>query len=128
MDRILLVEDSEPFRQLVSSILQENSGPYFIEQAADGLEGVQKAEKLKPDLILLDIGLPKLNGIDAAKLIRKRSCNSRIVFSSQENDCDVVKAALDTGALGYVHKPRAGSELRTAVETALRGGQFVSHT
>jgi len=126
MDRILHVEDSEPFRQLVFSIFQENSDSHFIEQAADGLEGVQKAENLKPDLVLLDIGLPKLNGIDVAKLIRKRSSNSRIVFLTQETDLDVVKAALDTGALGYVHKQRAGIELRTAVEAALRGRKFVS--
>ena len=79
-----------------------------------------------PDLVLLDIGLPKLNGIDVAKLIRKRSSNSRIVFLTQETDLDVVNAAPDTGPLGDVHKQRAGIELRTAVEAALRGRKFVS--
>ena len=124
--RILLVDDSEPFRKLVALMLQGDFGLYSVEQAADGLEGVQKAKNLKPDLILLDIGLPKLNGIDASRLIRESSPNSKIIFLTGETDLDVVKAALDTGALGYIHKPCAGIELGIAVEAALRGRQFVS--
>jgi len=126
--RILLVDDSEPFRHLVALILQEDPGLYSVEQAADGLEGVQKAKNLKPDLILLDIGLPKLNGIDASKLIREYSPNSKIIFLTGETDPYVVKAALDTGALGYVHKPFAGIELGIAAEAALQGRQFVSRS
>ena len=126
--RILHIDDSEPFRHLVALMLQEGPGLYSIEQAADGLEGVEKAENLKPGLILLDIGLPKLDGIDVAKLIRECSPNSKIIFLTVETDFYVVKAALDTGALGYVYKPCAGIELRTAVDTALRGKQFVSRS
>jgi DNA-binding NarL/FixJ family response regulator len=90
------------------------------------LEAVQKAESIKPDIVLLDVGLPKLNGLNTAELIRKCSPESKIVFLTNETDPDVVKAALDTGALGYVHKLQAGTELKTAVEAALRGQQFVS--
>ena len=126
--RILHVDDSEPFRLFVALMLQEGPGLYSIEQAADGLEGVERAENLKPDLVLLDIGLPKLNGIDVSKLIRECSPNSKIIFLTVETDFYVVKAALDTGALGYVYKPCAGIELRTAVDAALRGKQFVSRS
>ena len=93
---------------------------------SDGSEAIQKAEELNPDLILLDIGLPKLNGIEAARQIRQFSPNSRIVFLSQNNDSDIVRAALSTGALGYVHKTDAQSELLPAVDAVLRGKQFVS--
>ena len=95
-------------------------------EAVDGPEAIQKAEELKPDLIVLDIGLPKLNGIEAARRIRQLSPSSKIIFLSQNNDLDVVRAALSTGALGYVCKTDARSELLLAVEAVLRGKQFVS--
>ena len=78
-----------------------------IGEASDGSEAVQKAEDLKPDLILLDIGLPKLNGIEAAGTIRQVSPSSKIIFLSQNNDRDIVQAALSTGGLGYVRKTEA---------------------
>jgi CheY-like chemotaxis protein len=93
---------------------------------SDGSEAVQKAEELKPDLILLDISLPKLNGIEAARQIRQLSPSSRIIFLSQDNSLDIVQEALSTGALAYVRKAQAGSELLPAVEAVLRGERFVS--
>jgi FixJ family two-component response regulator len=92
----------------------------------DGSEAVQKAEELKPDLIVLDIGLPRLNGIEAARQIRQLSPSSKIVFLSLYNSPDVVKAALSTGALGYVRKTDARNELLAAVDAVLQGKQFVS--
>jgi DNA-binding NarL/FixJ family response regulator len=95
-------------------------------EASDGSEAVQKADDLKPDLIVLDIGLPKLNGIEAARRIRQFSPSSKILFLSQNNDLDVVQAALGTGALGCVHKMNALGELLPAVDAVLQGKQFVS--
>jgi len=95
-------------------------------EVSDGSEAVQKAEELRPDLIVLDIGLPKLNGIEAARRVRQVSLNSKIVFLSMDNSLDTVQAALATGALGYVYKASAGSELSPAVEAVLRGERFVS--
>ena len=97
-----------------------------IAEASDGSEAVQKAEELKPDLIVLDVGLPNLSGIEAARRIRQRSPNSEIIFLSQNSDLDVVRAALGTGALGYVRKTDAGRELLPAMDAVLRGMQFVS--
>jgi DNA-binding response OmpR family regulator len=86
---------------------------------------VQKAEELQPDLILLDIGLPTLSGIEAARRIRELSPESRILFVSQESSADVVRGALAEGAKGYVVKTDARGELLTAVDAVLRGEQFV---
>ena len=108
-------------------LLQPRPDCQVIAEASDGLEAVQKAEDLKPDLVLLDIGLPKLDGIEAARQIRQRSPSSKIVFLSQNNDLDVVRAALGTGALGYVRKIDAGRELLPAVDAVLRGEQFSSN-
>jgi DNA-binding NarL/FixJ family response regulator len=90
------------------------------------LEAVQKAAELKPDLIVLDIGIPKLNGIEAARQIRKLSPESRILFLSENPSPAVAKAALDTGASGYVVKSDAGRELLAAVEALIQGKRFVS--
>jgi CheY-like chemotaxis protein len=94
--------------------------------ASDGLEAVQKAEELQPDLILLDIGLPSLNGIEVARQIRKFSPKSKILFVSQESSADIVQGALGTGAQGYVLKSDARRELLEGVNAVLRGEQFVS--
>ena len=81
---------------------------------------------MRPDLILLDIGLPKLNGIEVAGQIRQRSPNSKIIFLSQNSELDIVRAALSTGALGYVRKIDARRELLPAMDAVLRGEQFIS--
>lgn len=94
--------------------------------ASDGLEAVLKAEGLQPDLILLDIGLPKLNGIEAARRIRKVAPESKILFLSQERDPHVAQAALSAGGDGYVVKSDAGSELLAAVEALMLGNKYVS--
>jgi DNA-binding NarL/FixJ family response regulator len=123
--RILVVEDFAPFRQFVSSIFDERSDFQVIGEVTDGLEAVQKAKELNPDLIVLDIGLPTLNGIEAARRIRKLAPESKILFVSQESSPDVVREALSVGALGYVIKAHAGSELLAAVEAVCQGRQFV---
>jgi DNA-binding NarL/FixJ family response regulator len=123
---ILVADDFEGWRRQVHSLLQVRSAWQVIAEASDGSEAVQKAEDLKPDLILLDIGLPKLNGIEVARRIRQRSPRSKIIFLSQNSDLDVVRAALDTGALGYIRKTDARRELLPAMDAVLRGKQFVS--
>jgi DNA-binding NarL/FixJ family response regulator len=124
--KILVVEDFDRFRQFVLQSLRQRAEFQLIYEASDGLEAVERAEELKPDLILLDIGLPKLNGIEVAHRIRQRSPNSKIIFLSQNSDFDVVRTALDTGALGYVRKTDARRELLPAMDAVLRGRQFVS--
>jgi DNA-binding NarL/FixJ family response regulator len=125
--RILVVDDFQPFRAFVSSVFSKAPELQIICEVSDGLEAVKRAEELRPDLILLDIGLPKLNGIEAARQIRKLAPNSKILFLSQESSADVIQEALSLGAMGYVVKAHAGSELLAAVEAVLQGRQFVSN-
>jgi DNA-binding NarL/FixJ family response regulator len=123
--RILVVDDFEAFRQFVCSTLGKNPELQVVGEASDGSEAVHKAEELQPDLIVLDIGLPTLNGIEVARRIRKLAPESKILFLSQESSADVLQEALGSGALGYVVKAHAGSELLAAVETVLQGKRFV---
>ena len=120
-----MVEDSEHFRKFFCSTLRKRPELQVIGEVIDGLEAVERAEQVQPDLIVLDIGLPSLNGIEAARQIRKVSPKSKILFVSQESSTDVVQEALGTGARGYVVKTDAGGELLEAVDAVLRGGQFV---
>jgi DNA-binding NarL/FixJ family response regulator len=124
--RILIVDDFKDWRRQARLLFQARPEWQVVAEASDGSEAVQKAEELKPDLVLLDIGLPKLSGIEAARRIRQLSPSSKIVFLSQNNDRDIVRAALSTGALGYVHKTDAQSELVPAVDAVLWGKQFTS--
>jgi len=93
---------------------------------ADGLEAVQKAKVLEPDLVLLDIGLPSLNGIEAARQIRKLVPQAKIIFVSQESSAEILQEAFRLGAWGYVAKTRARSDILAAVDAALAGSRFVS--
>jgi CheY-like chemotaxis protein len=97
-----------------------------IGEASDGLEAVQRAQELQPDLILLDIGLPTLNGIEAARRIREVSPASKILFVSENRSAGIAEEALSTGAGGYVVKSDAAGELLPAVDTLLKGKRFLS--
>jgi DNA-binding NarL/FixJ family response regulator len=123
--RVLVVEDHAPFRTVICSTLSKKRGFQQIVEASDGFEAVQKAQELQPDLILLDIGLPTLNGIKAAHRIREVSKKSKILFLTQESSEDVVQEALKSGARGYVIKINAAKDLIAAVDAVLRGEQFL---
>ena len=124
--RLLVVDDFEIFRRFVCLTLKQTGKFQIIGQASDGLEAVRKAAGLQPDLILLDIGLPKLDGIESARQIRQVSPGSKILFLSNESDPEVVRRVLDAGALGYVQKVRAQDDLVPAVTAVLEGKRFVS--
>jgi DNA-binding NarL/FixJ family response regulator len=124
--RIMVVDDFKDWRLKVCSILEQSQELLVVGEASDGAEAVQKAQELQPDLIVLDIGLPRLNGIEAAPRMSELSPESKILFLSQDNDADAVQAALRAGGRGYVHKFSAGTELLSAVTAVLQGQRFVS--
>jgi DNA-binding NarL/FixJ family response regulator len=124
--RVLVIEDYEPWRRYFSTVLQKQPELQVIGEVSDGLEAVQQAEELQPDLILLDIGLPTLNGIEVARRIREVSPASRILFVSENRSADIAEEALSTGASGYVVKSDAKSELLPAVKVVLEGKRFIS--
>jgi DNA-binding NarL/FixJ family response regulator len=124
--QILVVEDFEPYRTFVTSLLKETAGFQVICEVGDGLQAVEKAQELNPDLILLDIGMPGLNGIEAARQILKIKPESKIIFLTQETTAEVVHEALNLGACGYVVKSQAAKELLGAIEATLQGKRFIS--
>jgi DNA-binding NarL/FixJ family response regulator len=123
--RILVVDDFETWRRYVCSLLQKHGQYDVIGEVADGLEAVHKAQELQPDVILLDINLPSLNGIQAARRIRECAPKTKILFVSENTSEDIAEEALRTGAQGYVVKEDARRELLIAIATILRGEKFL---
>jgi DNA-binding NarL/FixJ family response regulator len=126
MVRILVVDDFAQWQGFVQTHLAQHPDLRIVGVASDGLEAVRKAAELKPDLILMDIGLPTLSGIEAALQIHKLVPRATIVFLSENADPDVVQAALSACGRGYVLKSRATRDLVTGVEAVLGGKRFVT--
>jgi DNA-binding NarL/FixJ family response regulator len=126
--RILLVDDVESWRLSVSSMLLAEPSFEVVFEASDGLKAVQAAERLQPSVVLLDIGLPGLNGIQAGGWIRRVAPCAKIVFVSMERDPDIVEAAWRLGARGYVLKSDAARDLVAAIHSAVRGEKFLSRS
>ncbi len=124
--RVLVVEDHELWRRRVCSELERVSRYAVAGEASDGEAALLEAQRLAPDLILLDIGLEKMNGIEAARAIREANPSARILFLTAQRSPDIAEAALATGAGGYLLKSEAAGRLELAVETVLNGGTFVS--
>jgi DNA-binding NarL/FixJ family response regulator len=121
--RILLVDDFEPWRRFACSTVQTEPELKVICEVSDGQAAIHKARELKPDLILLDIGLPKLNGIAAAREIRKSAPGSKILFLSQESSADVMREALTVGE-GFLVKADAYLELLPAIKAIILDGRL----
>lgn len=123
---ILLVDDYAPWRRYITSKLEKLDELQVVCEVSDGLEAIEQSAKLQPDLILLDIGLPKLNGIEVIRRIRELAPKSKVLVVSQYAFVDVVQEALSVGALGYIDKSEAGNELLPALEAVIQGKKFVS--
>ena len=123
--RTLIVEDHEELRNFLRLAMQNEAQCIVIGEAVDGMQAVQKAEELQPDLILLDLSLPKLNGMEALRRIRKLSPHSKLVILSQDSSPDFVRGALCLGAVGYLLKSDANN-LTLALDAVVQGKVFVS--
>jgi len=124
--RILVVDDFADLRNFASSQLQQRPDFQIVAEASDGLDAVQKAEELQPDLVVLDIGLPGLNGIEVARRIRVCSPHSKILIASAQHNLEIAEEALRSGAHGYLLKSEANHEFLEAVKSVLKGNRFVS--
>jgi DNA-binding NarL/FixJ family response regulator len=123
---ILIVDDHPAWRRVVVSMLISRPDLRVVGEAADGFEALRKAEELQPQLILLDMGLPGISGIDVANRIREDSGKSKIIFLSHNNDPVVIRTAISSGGMGYVLKFDAAKQLLSAVTAVLQGHPFVS--
>jgi DNA-binding NarL/FixJ family response regulator len=124
--RVMVVEDFPLFCRLICAKLEQRPELRVIGIVSDGLEAVQKAEELKPELILLDIGLPTLNGLEAARRIRRLVPETKIILSSLHTSPQFVQEAMALGAWGYVFKSHAEAHLLTAIDAVLSGKRYVS--
>ena len=114
--QILIVDDCQQWRETLRSMLEAIPGYQVVAEAGDAVEAIQKVAQLHPEIVLLDIGMPVLNGIEAASRIRRASPNTKIVFVTQEDDRDIRTAALATGAEGYLLKSKVAFDLIPAVD------------
>ena len=124
--RVLVVDDHALVRRSVRSLLSQEPTLEVICQIANGEDAISKAHELQPDLILLDISLPGISGIEAAPQILRVSPNSRIIFLSQHDTVHMANEAMEAGGRGYVTKGEAALELLKAVRSVRRGNRFVS--
>ncbi|HKA90005.1 MAG TPA: response regulator transcription factor [Haliangiales bacterium] len=123
--RLLLADDHTLVRQGLRALLEREQFEVLAE-AADGFEAVQAAEKLNPDVAILDLGMPGLNGIDASREIRRASPRSRVVLLTMHPDEHYVLAALRSGVRGYVLKTRAAADLVQAIREVCAGHMYLS--
>jgi DNA-binding NarL/FixJ family response regulator len=126
--RILVVDDFEPWRRSIVSIIEEDPELQVVHEASDGLEAVQMCQELQPDLVVLDVGLPRLCGLEVARRIRVVSPDSKILFLSAIPDQDVMREALRIGATGYIAKADALRDLLAAVRAAVADQEFLRFT
>jgi DNA-binding NarL/FixJ family response regulator len=124
--RVLIVEDYKPFRRAIGTLLRQRADLVIVGEAADGFDAIQQAQALRPDLILLDIGLPGMNGFEVAPRIREFCSNARMVFVTHESSLDVIEEAFARGADGYVSKLRVQADLLPGIDTILGGSRFAS--
>jgi DNA-binding NarL/FixJ family response regulator len=126
--QILVVDDSLPWQRFIQNHLETEPEFKVINVAADGSEGVQKANEAQPDIVLMDVSLPGMNGIEAARQIHRVSPGSKILFLSSMDDIELIQAAFEVGGRGYVFKWDAGRDLIPAIRAILLGQRFVSRS
>ena len=124
--RVLVVEDHKPFRRVICELLQQRADLLIVGEAADGLDAIRQAEALRPDVVMLDIGLAMLTGIEVAGRIRAKVPGAKLIFVTNESSLEVVEQAFRSGAHGYVYKPRVQRDVLAVLEAVIRGGRFVS--
>lgn len=124
--RIVLVDDHPIVRQGLRTLLEARPGWEVIGEASDGMEAVDQADTLKPDVMVLDVTMPRMNGLEACRLIRQKAPGVEILFVTQHDSPQMMREALDAGARGYVVKSNAARDLLEAVEAVSEHRAFTA--
>jgi DNA-binding NarL/FixJ family response regulator len=124
--RILLVDDHPVVRQGLKTLLEGRSGWEVIGEASDGAEALEKAKDLNPDVMVLDVTMPKMNGLEACRLLRRQAPQLEILFVTQHDSPQMMREALEAGARGYVVKSNAARDLLAAVEAVSQHRVFTA--
>lgn len=124
--RILLVDDHPIVRQGLKTLLEGRSGWEVIGEASDGAEALEKAKELSPDVMVLDVTMPRMNGLEACRVLRKRAPQLEILFVTQHDSPQMMREALEAGARGYVVKSNAARDLLAAVEAVSQHRVFTA--
>lgn len=126
--RVLAVDDYAPLQRFISELFERESDLKIVAMASGGWEAVQIAKQLQPEVILMDVGLPEMSGIEATRRIREVSPQSRILFLSEHLGRDIIEAAFAAGGMGYVLKSDSLHDLIPGVRTILRGERYLSRS
>ncbi|TLD70447.1 response regulator transcription factor [Phragmitibacter flavus] len=126
--KLLIVDDHPVFRRGLREIIEENESLEIVGEASNGAEGLELAAKLQPDIVVVDVDMPELNGLDMARQLRKILSTSQVVFLTMYKDEDVFNAAIDLGVRGYVLKENAGEDIIEALLIVAEGETFFSST
>jgi len=118
--RLLIVDDHEIFRRGLRALLEPSSEWHICGEAVDGLDAIEQCKSLNPDIVVLDVSMPRLNGLEAARVIKKEKPDSRIVIITQHDSPQIRSAALEAGAQAFVTKSAVGSELVTALRKLIQ--------
>src|ERR1051326_2500340 len=124
--KCLLVDDHTLFRQGVRRLLESENDFEVVGEAADGGEAVETARELRPDIVLMDIGMPGLSSFESARQIKKNRVETKILFLTMYEDEDYLVQCLEVGASGYVLKDTPAPQLLTAVKDVYKGGKYLS--
>jgi DNA-binding NarL/FixJ family response regulator len=124
--RILLVDDHPIVRQGLRTLLEGRTGWEVVGEASDGVEALDKVESLQPDVVVLDVTMPKMNGLEACRLIQQKTSGLEVLFVTQHDSPQMMREALDAGARGYVVKSNAARDLLDAVEAVSQHRVFTA--
>jgi DNA-binding NarL/FixJ family response regulator len=124
--RILLVDDHPVVRQGLKTLLEGRSELQVVDEASDGMEAVEKVGTLRPDVVVLDVTMPRMNGIDACRMIKQKNPELEVLFVTQHDSPQLMREALAAGARGYVVKSNLARDLVAAVEAVSQHREFTA--